>query len=486
MASQLPEMTTWRVLATIGVILSLLLVVAEIWRPADDLGGRTKLIWVSDNNPARTDQINTFNRENPQYKLELDPNSRGLEKVLLQCSSGVGPDVIDVYDGGELQTYVEAGVLADITDDANKLGFGLGSSWPTMAGEISVDGRQYSYPCNIGTMIIIYNKNVFDFYGVPYPSAVSTWDDLIKLAQRVSTGGTGRPGPNGPIFGISQLTWQEFFSSQHGEYFDAFGRLAILHNPLLKRAFEQHRDLIFKYHLSPTSIELASMSGQGGWGAASFTQFAANRFAMIVSGEYSLIAFGRDYHEQMDALKAAGKTMQDVTDPLARPMRLGSMRLPGPFCRLGARSAGINAYSHNRQGALAFLKYLAGPDYAAITNGAFDNLPGNNRYANLGFPTQSTDLDEIGLHQTSVQAMAFGYSKRKSPFLLEREVEEVLGGEISRLESDPTLDIDMLVQDAQRQLVRLLQRNLSHDPALKKLYLQSLADHPAGPEANVL
>ena len=49
-----------------------------------------KWIWASDNNPARTDQIATFDREHPRDKLALDYDDMGMQKVLLQCSSGIG------------------------------------------------------------------------------------------------------------------------------------------------------------------------------------------------------------------------------------------------------------------------------------------------------------------------------------------------------------------------------------------------------------
>lgn len=471
---QLPEITTSRTLGILTIVLSLLLIVAAWWRPVDDLGNRTRLIWVSDNNPTRTEQINTFNQENPQYKLVLDPGNQSIQKVLLQCSSGVGPDIFDIYGTSELQTYVEAGVLSDITTDAGKGGFSSSTSWPGMAGLVTYAGRQYSYPCNIGTAILVFNKNVFDYYGVPYPTKIETWDDLIQLGLKVSSVGTGKTGLDGPIYGIARLGWQYFFASQHGEYFDSAGRLNILNNAALRKAFEYHRDLVFKHKLTPTSIELQAMGGQGGWGAADFNQFTANKFAMIVTGNYALISFGRTHEEQMKELETTGRKAEDLTNPLEKPLRLGTVLLPGfadqPTCyAMDSRSAGINAFSPHRRQALAFLQYLASPAYSALVNGGKDNLPGNSKYADLGASTEPDDLDTAHMHQVSVQAMAFGYSMRKSPFILTGEVDQVLTGEISRLESDSSLSLDLLFQDAQRQLSRLLQRNLDHDPALKKL-----------------
>ena len=93
-----------------------------IWsQPREELGGRVKLVWASDNNPSRADQIAAFNRESPQDRLELDYGNIGMEKILLQCSSGIGPDIFDIYSD-ELQTYAESGVLWDVTDPAKSNG----------------------------------------------------------------------------------------------------------------------------------------------------------------------------------------------------------------------------------------------------------------------------------------------------------------------------------------------------------------------------
>ena len=43
-----------------------------IWRPKPADPSKTPIVWVSDNNPARTDQIAQFNLEHPEANLWLD------------------------------------------------------------------------------------------------------------------------------------------------------------------------------------------------------------------------------------------------------------------------------------------------------------------------------------------------------------------------------------------------------------------------------
>jgi len=486
-------MSSWRIFAVLAIMLGLLLLAAFWWQPTDDLHGRTLLVWASDNNPARVDQITTFNLEHPQDKLELDFGDAGMQKVLLQCSSGIGPDIFDIYGKNELQGYVEAGVLWDVTSAADQRGFSaVKNMWPGLAEAMTYEGRQYAYPCNIVINILIYNKNVFDYYGVAYPEKVETWDQLVELGRKVSTEGTGKAGLDGPIYGLARITWKDFFASQRGEFFDPAGHLLdLVTNAELRKAFEWHRDLIFKHKLALTSVQLQSMGGQGGWGASEFNQFASGKFAMIAAGNYALLLFGRAHAEQIKEIAALGGKIEDIRDPLKRPLRLGSVLLPGfaghtPCYEVECRMAGINPYGAHREQALDFLQYLTGPSYSSLINRNEDGMPGNPKYATLGVATQADDLGTAQIHQTAAQAMAFGYSPRSSPFLLDNDVAQVIMGEISRLESNPQIGIDELLSDAQRQLNRLLRRNLNHDPALKKRYVQSYAGRKPDPAGRAL
>src|SRR4051794_17996641 len=89
--------------------------IAWTMAPRDNLAGRTKLIWCSDDNPLRRAQIDPFNALYPQYHLQLDPGNAGIEKVLVQCLAGVGPDLFDCYSPLEAAAYIQSGVAWDIT-----------------------------------------------------------------------------------------------------------------------------------------------------------------------------------------------------------------------------------------------------------------------------------------------------------------------------------------------------------------------------------
>jgi ABC-type glycerol-3-phosphate transport system substrate-binding protein len=452
----------------------LLWTMAAWWlKPAPPRDGRVPLVWVSDNNPERQRQIQAFNELHPELNLRLDYNNTGLQKIIVQCSSGVGPDLADCGTGVALQTLADAGIAWDVTEAARAGGFDVASNaWPAVREELAYQGRQFSYSCNVTVSILIYNKNVFDKFGVPYPPAEMDWDEFIALAKRVTR--VDRSGRD-PVYGVTGMGWLFYFQSLRGEYFSADGTRLLLTAEPLRTAFQRHQQMLFEDRVMPTSLEMKTMAGQGGWGAGNLNLFAEGRFAMIAVGKWALIRWRGAHQDQMRRLaqwEAAGGQ-----DPATRPavLRLGAVRLPhapgrAPSYGVTSRSAMVNAQSPRRERAVDFLKYLAGPVYSRMINEGVDSLPGNPKYADLGLQEGVPDLAEIELHRAQVAAMQYGYSPRKSPFLLTSDVERVIYTQVSRMEASPDMPVEQLLADAQAELVRLMQRNLDRDPALKARY----------------
>lgn len=474
-------MTTSKLLVIVFAALIVLSGLASIWRPDRNPDGKTPLVWVSDNNPARTAQINAFNEENPDFLLTLDYGSTGAQKIILQCASGVGPDLFD-FNNEEIGTYVESGVVWDVTDAAGKMGFSAEKDgWPKGRKTYTYGGRQYGFPCNTGSQILIYNKNVFDHFGIPYPAGLMTWEDFVELAKKVNSATHPKSGEKGKIFACTGFDWRTFFDTLGGQFFEEDGSLRIANSPELKKAFEMHHDFLYNHRLMPSTVEAKQMSGQGGWGSGNLNQVAANRYAMVATGHWSLIAFGRAYQKQVESLENQGIKIDDIENPLDKPLRIGAVLIPHfagkpAVYRIGSRVAGINAKSPRREQALAFLQYLAGPTYSKLLNEGTDALPGNPEYANLGVEPGPPALSRLELQKTTETAMASGYSPRESPFVLNGDVLRVLRAQISRMESDPNIPVDDLLRVAEAEIKTLMRRNLDRNPNLKKLYIERFGE----------
>jgi ABC-type glycerol-3-phosphate transport system substrate-binding protein len=174
---------------------------------------------------------------------------------------------------------------------------------------------------------------------------------------------------------------------------------------------------------------------------------------------------------------ASGKTKdQNVADsPFDLPLRLGAVRMPhitgrAPMYRVGARMAGINSRSPRREEALKVLQYFAGATYSKLLNEGMDWLPGNPAYVSLGVKDDYPDLSRVQMHETTVKAMEYGYVQRRSPYLLIGDINRVMHGQVSRLESDPTLEVSAMISAAKVELDKLINRNLDRNRKLRKQY----------------
>jgi len=92
-------------------VLAVLTTVAMWIKPSVESG---QLVWATDPNPARTEQMELFRDEYPEHDIMIDPDSGGKQKVITQSLAGVGPDF---FDSGPLDVpdYVDAGIAMDLT-----------------------------------------------------------------------------------------------------------------------------------------------------------------------------------------------------------------------------------------------------------------------------------------------------------------------------------------------------------------------------------
>jgi ABC-type glycerol-3-phosphate transport system substrate-binding protein len=441
--------------------------VAMITRPSAPFTDRLALVRTTDSNPNRTKEAEGFAALNPTLGLQLDYSSNNIQKIIVQCSSGVGPDLYDTYGGTQLQTYVSSGIAQDVTKEAKELGFSIdGDTWPAVRGELSLEGVQYSYPANVNADILIYNKALFDRFGVPYPKQNITWDEFFELAKKMTRG----EGAN-KVYGITPLSSGLFYETMRGEIFSPDGTKLLITGKQMQTAFQMYHDLIYKHKVAPSSLDMKAMAGQGGWGSGSINQFCDGRFAMINVGKWALANFRTAHKDQLEKWEKTGK------DPEKRKnvLRLGSVLLPHhkgmkQSYTVSARSVTINALGTNKKEALQFMKFLASKEYSTIVNEAVDALPGNPKFANVGLTEGNPELEEMEMHRNTIKAMEYGYQRRLSPFLLASDVDRILKVQISRMESDQSLKIPELLADAQTELEALMQRNLDRDPNLRERY----------------
>lgn len=121
-------------------------------------------------------------------RIELIPNVAYLEKATTAILGGSPPDVLDLggymvtslMGKGLLQSWDKQYLdqLGDIKDFANGI-------WLTGVYK----GKVYAIPNRASSGIYLYNKNMFDAAGVPYPKENWTYQDLLEMAKKLTIPG---------------------------------------------------------------------------------------------------------------------------------------------------------------------------------------------------------------------------------------------------------------------------------------------------------
>jgi multiple sugar transport system substrate-binding protein len=108
-------------------------------------------------------------------------------------TAGTPPDLFNIYVGavGVLQ---QADLLEDITPLAKKDNIDLSRFQPVVMDSIKAaagNGALFGLPRLMNTVGLFYNKDIFDKFGVAYPTDGMTWDQTIELAKKVSRSDSG-------------------------------------------------------------------------------------------------------------------------------------------------------------------------------------------------------------------------------------------------------------------------------------------------------
>ena len=115
------------------------------------------------------------------------------------ASGGEMPDVFWMHSN-TAQMYMENGILLDLTDYINKDGIKSDDYYEGIWNLYQSNGKQYALPKDHDTIALLYNKAIFDKYGVDYPTDNWTWDDMYNAAEKITT------ASNGDVYGMAMNT----------------------------------------------------------------------------------------------------------------------------------------------------------------------------------------------------------------------------------------------------------------------------------------
>lgn len=223
--------------------------------------------------------VQAFQAKNPDVKVQVDPVAYNDYFTKLQTAAAGGslPDSFELnYEN--FVAYAKKGVLADMSALASAdKAFNPAVYYPKAYQVFQYQGKQYGLVETFSTVVLFYNKDLFDKAGVKYPTADWKWTDEVEAAKKLTSSG---------VWGTFQpVQFWEFYktiAANGGSIVDSAGKV-VIDSPANQETLQYMIDKVKKYHVTPTDAE---MGGQDD-GAL----FKAGKIAMDHTGIWMFGAF---------------------------------------------------------------------------------------------------------------------------------------------------------------------------------------------------
>lgn len=227
------------------------------------------------------DTIRLWNKDHKNIRVELQ-HSRGgpdyISKILTQIA---GDDAADIAFA-EANVFVpmyEKNVFMDLTPLISQdRSFNVKEFFPDVVKRFTRKGKIYCIPRDTAPFAcVFYNKKIFDESGVPYPADDWTFDDLVRIGQKLT-----KRDAQGRVtqYGFYSWCWMNFVYGFGGQIVDSVENptRCLLDSPRALKGLEFYRDLCHKHGISPSPLAISAMQ-QG-----PAEMFMAGKLVMMSSG----------------------------------------------------------------------------------------------------------------------------------------------------------------------------------------------------------
>ncbi len=196
------------------------------------------------------------------------------------ASGGEMPDVFWMHSN-TVQMYMENDLLLDLTDYIAKDDRIEKDNYYEGVWDLyNSNGKQYALPKDHDTIALLYNKAIFDQYGVDYPTDDWTYEDMYEAAKKIYD------GSNGEIYGVAMNTsnnqdgWYNFVYAYGGQVITDDHKGTTIGSDEAKAGMEMVRKLLTVGAPQATVAETGTDS-----------LFQSGKVGMITQGSWMINAF---------------------------------------------------------------------------------------------------------------------------------------------------------------------------------------------------
>jgi len=161
------------------------------------------------------------------------------------------PDVFNMHPNS-VEDFVDQSALLDLTDMIKKDFQKDEYFWSVMESSFSINDRYYGVPFAWVGSLLYYNKDMFDKYGVEYPSEGWDWNEFLEKAKALTqdTDGDGKTDQFGYSIFSRYAVYDGWILQNDGDYLN---RTNLTWEPdnNAREAIEFIYDLANKYEVIP-------------------------------------------------------------------------------------------------------------------------------------------------------------------------------------------------------------------------------------------
>ena len=344
-----------------------------------------------------------FNKDNPDITVKFEAFEATSYNTILSTAlaGGTGPDLMMTRTYGGIESLAGAGYLMPL--DKTKIPALEGFSEPALASETMRSNKTlYAVPAASQTMLVIYNKEIFEKNGISEPAS---WDEFLKSCEKLKAAGI-MPFANGTATGwqnetiVSALT-----SSIMGKAFyeDLMAGKTTFNDPRYVAAIGKLKEISAYFPDGFIGLDYASAQ----------QLFTSGMAAMFAGGSFELASFAKQNPSlKMGVFAAPGLKKEDP-------------KLVGLFFDSGFAA---NAKTKSPDAALKFLNYVANKKFAQAFANDLSNVS-----AVPGVTFDSPLLARVAeLNKQSIPYMTlvnFRYGEPTGSNLIQAGVQKLLNGQ---------------------------------------------------------
>lgn len=233
--------------------------------------------------------VSDFHQTNPNItvKVEVSDWDSYWTKVKTMLSAGTPPDVF-AMDAPLYLDYQSRGVLLNLQPYLDKNPDLLNGVYPQTLDAYKTSDGMYGLPRDFQTIVLFYNKDMFDAAGVAYPTADWTYDDLRDAAKKLTrdSDGDGKTDQFGFYSDLwdMELIWSEAIWAYGGDIVSADHTRTLVGEPKAREAWQLFNDMMFvdkswpnsttagEYGGDPFLAGVAAMTTIGHWAVPGYSE----------------------------------------------------------------------------------------------------------------------------------------------------------------------------------------------------------------------